>query len=89
LKHRSKEEIAALVLESNARTVKGIFGFFNGKGLNRIQQARANLYNYRERYAFLRGLQSAKPIAYKQHIEDHHLNRITNYRTYANVKPTR
>jgi hypothetical protein len=53
LKHRSKEEIAALVLEasqysytnsnndnvqsiSNARTAKGIFGVFNGKGFDRI-----------------------------------------------------
>ena len=30
---------------SNARTVKTTFGVFNGKGLNRIPQTRANLYN--------------------------------------------
>jgi 8-oxo-dGTP pyrophosphatase MutT (NUDIX family) len=38
---------------------------FNGKRFNRIPQTRANIYYYRERYAFLRSIQSTKPVTYK------------------------
>jgi predicted transcriptional regulator len=106
LKHRSKEEIAALVLEAIVNTdrptqtmimykaylthvqLKEFLASLMEKGLIQYHKLERIYTINREGYAFLRGVQSTKPIANKQYPEDHHLNRITNYRTYRSIKPT-